>query len=218
MSFLGMTISLLATMSEVKMFTEKMPCKYTLEKDLHDRLDNTLCRYNGKIVYVRTSGATLKLYDAHHMDGNYSSIYPDDPLFDISQIELGYFNKTGNNKEHLCALFAKRNPNKRYKQGTSDNYIYSTQVDGQKDHSYGVSTKSKDLLKALDGEFPSLSSLTKAGSYALSLDVAVKIDSLGAQTFYYRTVPVAIKIPGSPLHILPDSTNWVVHKILGGFV
>ena len=107
-------------------FPEFMSCKYVTLKDLTDRLDSTVCRYGGKLVYVRVKPTgpevNLHLYDWPNVNSVIKTIKPDDPLFDISLLDLGYFNYVSNGENF--ALYPYRLSSKKYKQGTYTGYVY----------------------------------------------------------------------------------------------
>lgn len=204
-------------------FAEEMPCLYETYKDLSDRLDGTICRYGGKVVYVRVSMAEndedeplVYLYEWPHSDKLFMQIDPNDPLFDISLIDLGYMNYIYDNKN--IVLYPYRSASKKYKQGTSMGYCYTKNIDGTHSDYGSQSMQSQGFVDMVNRKYPPLAALELHKELALSKDVAVRVDSLGVREFYWRLMKIAIQVPGQKIHRLDTEFSPLVDKILRPFL
>lgn len=210
-----------------KTFPESLPCRYETYNDLYQRLDGTICRYGGKVVYVRVktdmddgTKPKVELYDYPSTDKHLKSISPDDPEFDISLLDLGYANILYDGKNYVTYL--SRSTRKTFKQGTTISGILVRDIAG-KSHNYLGSGNlvSQGFVDAVNGEYPESVAALEAGltdEIALSPELAVSIDDLGCRTYYWRTTKVAIQVPGQKLHRVDSEFSWVVDKVLGLYV
>ncbi len=202
----------------MRKYDDSMKCMYTSHKDLQDRLDGTICRFNDTPVYVSLDGTNLKLWDVATRSVLIKTITPDDPRFDISMLDLGYFNYTlrGPEKKNVV-LFMRRDPTKKYKQGTCVNYLRSHTIDGKIDNNWGSSAVlSQGFVDSLTGVFPSLDEVKEGEQYAISQNVAVERDNLGLLNIYYRTEKVACRTPDDKTHMIKGEYTWIVERLLGG--
>lgn len=202
------------------MFAEEMPCLYETLKDLADRLDSTICRYEGKVVYVRVmieddETPSVRLFS--WPDENFiKTIEPSDPKFDISMIDMGYMNYIYNGENHV--LYPYRTTGKKYKQGTSTGYCYVKNIDGEASQFGSHSLQSQGFVDMVDRRYPPISALSLHKELALSRDVAVRLDSLGVREFFWRTMKVAVQVPGQKLHRLDTEFSSLVDKVLRPFL
>lgn len=116
---------------------ERMPCLYSTEKDLHDRLHGTICRYKEKPYSVTVEGTELLYLRDIITNKVVHKVPPNDPDFDTSSPELGYFNLIlPETKAVMRVVYAERRPRRQYRQGIcSTNLSFST-LDGKntRDH------------------------------------------------------------------------------------
>lgn len=210
----------------MRRFPEAMPCLYKTKKDLVDRLDGSLCRYDDKLVYVRVIGEYdeeedqpinyLQLYQWPESDKKFKKIKPDDPLFDISALDMGYMNYYVEDKN--VVLYLTRSTAKKYKQGTCSNYIYVKEIDGKGSQTYSSYVyQSQGFVDMINHQYPGIEALKKVGQVALSPDLAVRRDDLDVLEFFWRGIKIAVKVPGSKIHRLETDYSWLVDKVLGGY-
>lgn len=204
-------------------FNEYMPCKYTSLKDLQDRLDGTICRFEGRPVYVMVhSEKKLRLYDIPFQNQLIAEINPNDRRFDISMLRLGYANVCNSyteRKNHV--LYFTRNPSKKYKQGTCASYIICKEIDGKRSDRYsGSMIMSQGFVDSVNDVYPSIEQIDEhGGSIALSMDIACMKDDLGILSFFYRGQKVAARVPDSDrLVMYKGDYPWVVEKLIGGLL
>lgn len=198
-------------------YPTSMQCHYTLPKDLNDRLDGTVCRYDGKIVRVYANGTYLDLYDWKAND-KIKTILPDDPLLDISMIETGYFNYEG---KIPFVGYITRNPLKKYKAALHHQYVNYLNIEGKTlEHFMPEGLYQPGILKSFDGEFPTyeeaMATLAKGSAeVAISIDIAFRKDDIGAIYVFYRTTPVGWIAPGgSKIYVIDNDLRWVVERYL----
>lgn len=204
-------------------FVESMPCLYETYKDLSDRLDGTICRYEGNVVFVRVSMAdddeerpVVYLYDWPQTDKMIKEIEPNDPAFDISLIDLGYMNYICGNKN--VVLYPYRSSSKKYKQGTSTGNCFTKNIDGTPSDYGSHSMQSQGFVDMVNRKYPPLAALELHKELALSRDVAVRVDSLGVREFYWRLMKIAVQVPGQKIHRLDTEFSSLVDKILRPFL
>ena len=206
----------------MRQFNDFMPCKYTSLKDLQDRLTGTICRFNDQLVYVNVKSDTkIQLYEVTKRLEIIKEIKPDDPRFDISMLELGYFNYNVGTKQEPKnhVLFMKRHPSKKYKQGTCHTYLMSENIDGSRDQNYGSSAiLSQGFVDSFEGRFPTIEEIPEGGQAAISQCIAVQRDELGLLNIYYRTHKIACKTPDGVVHRLKGEFSWVIDRLLGGLI
>lgn len=203
---------------------DHMPNKYVTLKDLRDRLDQTICRYDGHLVWVRVKviesedDPKLVLYDWPKSSKVFKTIDPSDPLFDISLIDLGYFNYRQANQN--IVIYPYRTASRKYKQGTSLGYTQTLTIDGTPSPYGGSTIQSPGFVDSVEGKYPSIDVLGTQGfsEVALSPDLACRIDPLGVQEFFWRCTKVAIKVPGQEVYKMDTEHRWMIEKVLGGLV
>lgn len=182
---------------------------------MDSRLNGTILRYNGEPVYCRSEGETLELTDI--VTGNHRfSIEPDDFLLDISSVPLGYMNS----EHYRSAVYLKRQPFRRYKQGVVLDLLQATSLN----HG-GVSTSNlrcRGFVNSIKGIFPTVKEAilnTDARSMALSRDVA--ITQAGANCFevYIKEVLVGVLMQDGLVHLPTINEvgipNWISINVLG---
>lgn len=210
-----------------KAFPDFMPCRYKTYKDLYDRLSGTVCRYDGRPVYVNVQHEVVieqdvpvhkpivTLYEWPNTDRQIKRIEPDDPKFDISLIEVGYFNHNVQGKNRV--VYASRSTRKQWKQGMTPQGCKLHTIDGQPGQ-FG-NTQTPLFVDSIQGKFPTIDVLDRGETeVALSQELAVRTDELGIREYFWRTKKIAVKVPGAPLHRLETEFSWLIDKVLGGLV
>ncbi len=202
-----------------------MRCKYP-ERDLSQRLDNSVCMYGGNPVYVRVSpegGGILDLYDLdQNIPGILSRIKYNDPLFDISTPPLGFIQA-----RQEMAMFVMRRPVRVYKQGLSNENILILGVGFGANFPERISVRSLPVKRMIANNYPTLIEALKTleeskdnKSIAISRDICLEyVHKNRIIHVYYRDPkePVGWMIVGTRTVIIPSSENgWVVSKYLSG--
>ena len=198
-------------------YKEEMACGYSTSKDLDQRLNNTMCRYGGLPVYVRTDGdKELFLYDPVDNKQLIKKIKPSDPLFDISIMEVGYFNYTGKYGDGV--RYAIKLPTKQWKAALTG--LTFLGIDGSKSHSI-EGMCNQGFVDSLLGKFPAITdslSLVSSGqiaSLAISQDVAFGKTPVGVTFIYYRTKPVGWVAPNEhKVNVVNHDYKWVIERLL----
>lgn len=207
----------------------KMANRYNSHKDLSDRLDGTICRYKNEPVFVRVESArSLALFELSTMSYSgeiVANIRPNDPEFDISSPELGYFNNTRYNPklqthDFVDVRYMIRNPVRRYKQGLNDHCVSGYRINGVEIGSSGA-LYTKGFKESLMDEFPSVSqamAMLDDGSrqeVAVSQAIALTRISSGLTLVYIRMANVGWILPGKTDVMLKQTDyTWVYERIL----
>lgn len=202
---------------------EKMPNLYRLSQDVRDRLNGCILRYDDKLVFcTQETASTLLLFN---MDQStiIGKIQVDDPLLDISSIELGYMNLENNQKETVVR-YAKRHPQKQYAQGLRPDHISWYTIDGQETSATvgrGMYNYTQEgFAQSIYGSFPVFDAIEweTLNEIALSQMVALKKIDIGLILVYFRTRNVGYIEPGKRVVKVPDDDSaWVVHRYLQNF-
>lgn len=221
-------------------YEEFTPCLYRTDKDLQDRLDNTICRYNGQPVRVHFAApGLLDLYPVvgkRGVRGPITQISADDPGLDISLLENGYMNwrydeklrgkREGFDSENHVFYISGR-PSKKYKQGFHASYAVYRKIDGSGNEKIPTEflVSSQGMHDSILGEFPDVrqtideyKSLEPGRSYetAVSRDVALSRTPVGVILVYYRCYMVGWMGPNdSKVTVTNDELQWVVERFLG---
>lgn len=148
--------------------------------DVRARLHQTIIRYNGHPYLAEVSTDGL-IHLRNVANGNLeASVDSDDEKLDISSISIGYVNVSS--PDCLCAVYLKRQPLRRFKQGIEMGTLSQTPL--WKNHEISTQTiLSYGFVDAVLGRFPSvdeaLTRITKNGwiSVAISRDVALRRES-----------------------------------------
>lgn len=205
------------------MIKEKMPNLYRATNDVRDRLNGCILRYDGKLIYcMQETATTLLLYNLRQ-DTVIKKIMVDDPLLDISSIELGYMNLENNQKENVVR-YAKRHPQKQYAQGIRPDHLTWHTIDGQETSAaLGRGTYNytqEGFAQSIYGTFPMFDAIEweTLNEVALSQMVALKKIDIGLVLVYFRTRNVGYIEPGKKVVKVPDDDSaWVVHRYLQNF-
>lgn len=203
----------------------KMPCRYDTYKDLHDRLHNTICRYNDEPVLViidqKSNGhAKILLYDPPNGNTVKEGINFDDPLFDISSPELGYVNEMKNGKQTVYYFI--RTTAKKYKQGLMSNAMMFKGIDGKQAQLYASDAcRTVGFCNMLRQKYPSVSDVIhdlrseKIKEAAVSQDIALQYTDSGVILVYLRMKNIGFITPGREKVILKNNeVRWIAQKAL----
>lgn len=196
-----------------------MHCKYP-ERDLPQRLDQTICRYKGKPYFVRTPGGNEITLREVYGDKVYGVIDSSDFDFDISSIPLGFCQF---NNAQVC--FASRVPSRIWKQGICQDNLLFRDLRGT---SLPLSIRSIQFYKMLTDDYPSIDealkifyskSVVDGTEIAISKQVCLKISTkLKRIAVYYGLDQVGFIMNNTKTVIVPsDEFGWVVSEYLRGF-
>lgn len=201
-------------------YPERMPNRYTTTKDLMDRLDNTYCRYKGEVVMVKvysenelalldvTGQAVREKIDPHHAE------------FDISAIEVGYFNYLDSNgKYHV--IRAVRGPEKSWKSALTRHQIGWKDISNDQAKVYvendvytqqGFVDMLVDTRMTLD---QGLEKLIKSDEVAINRDIALQKTPTGVVNVYHSGTPLGWITPkSSKITVVDRKIAWVARDEL----
>jgi hypothetical protein len=204
-----------------------MKCRIP-DADLGQKINDTVCRYKGQPVYVRTGdkGKSITLFKLDETDKLVATITKDDVNFDIASIALGYVN----GERTLRALYVSRLPLRRTKQGIDPRALKISAIPGSGAGAAPNSTSiifSKSFIEMVNNTYPSVEEALPAlraalakdgttGSIAVSKDIAISIDKMGIVRVHYKNEYVGWIQPNKFLvHVPSDSgLSWVISKYL----
>lgn len=197
---------------------EKMPCLYDTERDLIDRLHQTICRFQGKAVLVTVeTKSSLALFDPVDRSKLLTKIKPNDPDFDISSPELGYMNHDEK------VLYVERLPQRRFRQGLTYECCSTYDVTGEGGARPMLSQymQSSGLVDMIEGRYPKfreaqiLLQKGAAKEIAVSRDIAFKMLDCGLILVYCKCHDVGYILPESfDIDYKTTETSWVVDRML----
>lgn len=193
-------------------------------RDLHQKLDNTLCRYKGRPVYVRVDSgrAGVHIYNVHDTNTPIDKIKATDPDFDVASIPLGYV-QYRDRVYHLARI-----PVRRVKQGLDIRSIRVRNLDGSggdilvnhlifsKEFEEMVANRGNRLSDVL-GYLRAQSKKDNSRVYerVLSRDIALGINKMGIINVYFKGVHVGWMQPDKDIvHVPSDEMGWIVSKYL----
>ena len=184
--------------------------------DIRARLGGTIIRYKGEARYCEVEGETVCLHDIVNKN-LVARVTPDDPLLDISSLTLGYYNIRDK------AVYAMRNPYRRYKQGV-DFYSLTYLVPSgtpltrfEADHMW-----CQGFVDGFNGIYPNLrDALTMIRkktwtSVAISQDVAIANDGKNLKIYIKGEEEGWLRVEGETITgIIPKSdTSWILRMLL----
>lgn len=201
-----------------------MRCKIPAN-DLSQRLNETICRYDGKAVRVRYAGGhTLQLLNPHN-GGEVALINSDDPKLDISSVPQGYVQLLPS-----CVVYASRKPLRMYKQGTTNECLSIEYMTPSKRNLARLNVFSKSFADMVDNKYPSFEKAfellkikehddDKTTEIAISRDIALKrIHKLELIIVYFKKVEVGFIAKDSNTIVTPsDQMGWIISKHLSQF-
>lgn len=203
-----------------------MRSKYS-DKDLRDRLEGTVCRYNEHPYYVAYGGGQTLLLSDMKNPGNKTlyKIVGSDPDLDISTIPLGYVQLN-----NTRVLYVERKPHRRFKQGVDPDSVRYSTIDGKSGHEAGhvihdLSFYSASVENMILDLYPNLDAvlstkLDRDTEVAISREVALKYrkDLDMWEVYLQKEVVGYIPPGGSRTVIVPNNEmGWVVSLKLGMF-
>lgn len=210
---------------------EKMPCLYDTVKDLQDRLEQTIVRYNQIPVIVNVAAKDkLVLTDIVTKEKLYE-VKPSDPNLDISSAEIGYLNwkpqinlvKYYNSawaKEPNKVAYFERQPRRAYRQGLYADVVSSFHIDG-KDGIGSENLFGTDGFRAsIVGEFPSLEMAIELMDHenwseiAISQSIALQKIESGLTLVYFRTKNVGWIVPRTAqISVNEGKYAWAIKRL-----
>lgn len=201
-------------------YPERMPNRYTTLKDLSDRLDNTYCRYKDEVVFVRVHDQNrLALMD---LTGQFlrHEINPHDSGFDISAIEIGYFNfQDQNGKYHVVR--AVRGPEKSWKSALTRGQICWRDIENNQAKVYVENTvwTSQGFIEMLTDTRMTLEQglekLKNSNEVCINRDIALSQTPTGVVNVYHSGTPLGWITPKSPkITVVDRKIAWIARDEL----
>lgn len=198
-----------------------MRCKIP-DRDLAQRLDNTICLYRQVPYLVRIDGPQVQLRDIP-TSKIVEIIKSDDPDFDISTIPLGYV------QWGPQVVYLGRRPARIWKQAFSAENMSVKSIGGDdaafRDANRPFTLRSREFLNMIRNDYPVLDQVLEdfrlrkeAKEIAISRDIAVQYNSnLHITYVYYKTQQVGFILPNTRRVIVPSTDfGWIVSKYLNG--
>lgn len=198
-----------------------MRCKIP-ERDLAQRLDNTICRYDGKPVHVMfTGGNSLELTSLSNKKIRFT-IQSDDPLFDISTIPMGFLQSSP-----VSVVYCRRRPIRAWKQAVSPDNIEYTFISKEAQEQGIPPLSSAAFENMILGNYPDVnhalevlfSSSDRNMEVAISRDIALLWKHKLQLTYvFFKKEEVGFIVKNTNTVIVPDNENgWIVSKYLSNF-
>lgn len=185
--------------------------KYVGE-DIRQRLGGTVIRYNNRPYYCAVDGGLIILQDL--VTGRIEhKVTADDPLIDISSLDLGYVNIS---HPLSCAVHCARAGQRRYKQGVDFHHlVYNVlTIPSEKFSMNGDWMKCQGFLDAYEGKYPSFKDATKmissgSKSVALSREVAILRDKDIMKVFVKNDEVGWYKAGTNSVYVPTTETSWI---------
>lgn len=204
-----------------------MRCKIP-DRDLAQKLDTSICRYDGLPVYCRVmSKSRIDLYALADTGGlPIATIKPRDEKFDVSGVPLGCMQSPLNNRR---AVYLSRSPIRRTKQGLHYSSVLIRRLGEDElrrvtQQDYVFSQPFIDMVK---GVYPPLSEcLNRLRTWhkqeqesiheiAVNINIGLSINAMGIIFVYFKNQFVGWIPPESNTVIVPESDKaWVISKFL----
>lgn len=202
-----------------------MRCKIPT-KDLGLKLNDTICRYDGEPVYIRTTDGRLCLYRLTDTNTYFTVIKGTDEKLDVSSPALGY------TQYRNKVYYLSRVPVRRTKQGLATNAISLTPL-GAQDNPYGKGMATQvvfqqGFIDMVVGKYPTLENAMKAlradhaknpkesSQIAISRSIALEINAVGIINVYYKEMFVGWIQPNRmTVHVPRSDMSWIISKYLG---
>lgn len=192
--------------------------------DLNQRLNDTVCRYEGLAVRIKYHGGDLLDLCSVGSGHLIKTIKSNDPGLDISGIPLGYVQITPG-----IVVYTSRRPLRIYKQGVSNDVIATrfttTGYPGVK-----FSIFSKPFEDMVNNRYPNLDAALKLlrkkynendryTEIAISRDIALKYNhEMQITHVFFRGDEVGFIIKDTRTVITPSTDKgWIISKHLGQF-
>lgn len=216
---------------------EKMPCLYDTEKDLHDRIGGTVCRYKGVPYWVQVESAKkINLLDIVTQKTTVAGISPSDPEFDISSAEVGYVNfKYTPEQLRYMSVKDKRNkvyyleriPFRRFRQGLCGDSMTTYSVEGDPGIPAASVLASQGFLESQINCWPSIPTVLSIFERGLEKEIAVSVDTAlqriesGLVLVFHRTKNIGWITPGRrsfEIELAKSPHKWVYERVLKKFM
>lgn len=192
-------------------------------RDYVQRLDQSICRYQGFPVFVRVESENrFNLYKMDNQHDVWKQISPTDEAFDVASLPLGYCQSNDD------VVYLTRRPLRRFKQGIDEKcmtYSRLPDIEGKKTLSSREIVWSKSFINMIIERYPSLDSALetlnkceKPMSLAISRNVALHVMKHKVINVYYKNDLVGWIAPGDKtVHVPNDPMGWIVSTHLRGF-
>ncbi len=174
-------------------------CPYINQNDVHMRLNNTFCMYEGKLVFVTVNTTfdvgTITIYPPDTLSAAKARMISiTDPKFSFVLPELGYLNTDE------CAVYLSKNPDRIQKQGLDSQVLRFTPHNKRQhlDSSVSSIVSSSYFQNMLDNKYPSLQEALhlvlekKKESAAISKHVAIGSVARNMLCLFYDTRPIGM--------------------------
>lgn len=198
-----------------------MRCKFP-ERDLSQRLDQTVCRYKGFPYYVRYHDiGVLALYSLTNRSKIIHRISPDDIDFDVSSLPLGYYQQSDNS-----VIYCSRKPQRLYKQGITVDGLAYARLPGSINLGIGINIFCQGFVDMVTEKYPPLEVAlehlrrTEGNSeICISRDIALKWNyNLRIIVVHYKNEEAGWIPDGAKKVIVPTKEQgWVISNYLYGF-
>lgn len=194
-------------------------------RDYGQRLDASVCRYEGFPVYVRTiNEREFHLYKLDELSGAvWKTINPQDPNFDVASLPLGYIQWKNE------VYYTTRRPLRKFKQGIDEKSLLFSPLPGVASSSRAIAPRSllysREFVDMVTENYPSLeralTSLAKkdgSGSLAISRHIALHINDVKVVHVFFKNEMVGWIAPGDrTVHVPSNPMGAVVSMHLRGF-
>jgi hypothetical protein len=187
-------------------------------EDVKSRLHHTIIRYKGVpyLAEVMPEGIIgLRNIVTGNLDLNVAS---DDELIDISSISIGYVNVADENR---CAVYLKRDPLRRYKQGVEIDYLRQMPLRKGSSQINRNSILMHGFVDAVANRFPSyldaIKKMTSKDSWhsvALSRDIAIQRDVDIFKVFVKDKEVGYMKAGSHIVNVVKDDVSYCYTHIL----
>lgn len=194
-----------------------MGTAYFNRKDVVQRLNGTICFYDGKPYYVWTDGGEgsyiflTTLPDAVNNPHNRLKVEYTDPKFCYKSPQLGYL---FHNKKD--AVYVSRLPDRNQSQGLSQRVLYTQPALPKYSH-WMFTTEMEDMLLGRYAGLATAKSLLSAGlatSVPISKDVAIAYSRRGLLEVYYKGRPVACNLLNRGMELYDITEKSYMTKLL----
>lgn len=196
------------------------------EVDLGQKLHDTICRWKDQPVWVKIRDGQIHLYKLPGGGEFLTEIKREDPLFDISNVPLGYVNSATKGER---VYYTTRIPIRRTKQGLSNQNLKVSSlpklVSGKLVGGLNV-MMSNGFVDMVNNKYPPLEDAMKLlrtnlaehgleGQIAIRRDIAMSIDKAGIIFVYYKNDYIGWIQPDKFIvHVISNGVSWVVSKYL----
>ena len=211
------------------MFEKRMRNTYETQKDLYDRLNGTIILYDEAPCTVSIMGDEIHLFKLEEYPNHKPfKVSKDDPLLDISSIELGYANwnpaDSGLNNLKRHAIYYQRHPERQYRQGLCTGRTQTRSPLQGKDLPYNPGLESVSFVNMVKNIYPSVHEAVwdlnsgVADSVAISREIALVNEPSGIITVAFKRDNIGVMIPNQNKILVRDHEFvWVLDRIFTRF-